>query len=413
MLPFEKALEITTSSVRQLGAERVDIVHAANRILAEDVKSDMDTPPFSKSAMDGFACHRADLANELTIVETISAGYVPEKTIGPNQCAKIMTGAMVPAGADCVVMKEYVERSTPLEISPAFLISLRPVKFLTGSTEKTVRFVGEQTVDNICRKGEDTKAGGTVLHKGAVLRPQHIAILASVGNTQPLVSKRPRVAVIATGDELVEPMSKPGPSQIRNSNSIQLVAQVENIGAIATDYGIAKDTTCDIDSLFERAVVENDVVILSGGVSVGDFDLVPQILEQHGVDLLFDRIAIKPGKPTVFGVSEQVYCFGLPGNPVATFVLFEILVKPFLYMLMGHRYRPCNIQMPMAECIKSKKTERRRWLPVAITEAGTVKPVEYHGSAHISSLCRADGLISMSVGVAEIEEGMTVQVRLI
>ncbi len=185
------------------------------------------------------------------------------------------------------------------------------------------------------------------------------------------------------------------------------------MGSIATNYGVAGDTTGHIDSMFKKAAEENDVVIFSGGVSVGDFDLVPEILKQNGVDLLFEKIAVKPGKPTVFGVSERVYCFGLPGNPVSTFVLFEILVKPFLYKLMGYNYRYPNVQMPLCETLRRKKTIRQRWLPVAITEKGTVKGVEYHGSAHINSLSGADGLVSMDVGVAEIEKGTIVPVRLI
>jgi molybdopterin molybdotransferase len=391
MLPFEKAFKTVLNSARPLGTECVDIAHAPNRILAEDVEADMDMPAFNKSAMDGFACQRTDLSNELTIVETIPAGYAPQKAVGTNQCAKIMTGGVVPVGADCVIMKEYVEIPT----------------------ENTVRFVGEKTADNICQKGEDIKAGDTVLFKGTLLKSQHIAVLASLGRVRPLVARRPRVAVIATGNELVEPASKPGLSQLRNSNSSQLTTQIESVGAVAANYGIARDTTDGIDSIFKKAVEENDVVIISGGVSVGDFDLVTETLKQNNVDLLFEEIAIKPGKPTVFGLLQQLYCFGLPGNPISAFVLFEVLVKPFLYKLMGHNYSPLNIQMPLSESLGRKKAKRQRWLPVAMTGIGTVKPVEYHGSAHISSLCGADGLVSMDVGVAEIEEGTIVPVRLI
>ncbi|MHC4104036.1 MAG: molybdopterin molybdotransferase MoeA, partial [Planctomycetota bacterium] len=353
--------------------------------------SDMDIPPFNKSAMDGYACRRADLGNELTVVETIPAGCVPQEAVERNKCSKIMTGGMVPKGADCVIMKEYVETLG----------------------ESAIRFVGEKTEDNICRHGEDIKTGDVVLRKGIILKPQHIAVLASVGNAQPLVSKKPNVAVIATGSELVEPPEKPGPSQIRNSNGFQLAVQIESMGAAATNYGVAGDTADEIDIVFKKAFRQNNVVIVSGGVSVGDFDFVPGILEQNDIDLLFEKIAIKPGKPTVFGVSEKKYCFGLPGNPVSTFVVFEILVKPFLYRLMGYDYTPLNIQIPLEEALVNKKAKRQRWLPVAITEKGTVRAVEYHGSAHINSLCDADGLVSMNVGVTEVEKGMFVAVRLI
>jgi len=413
MLSFEEALGIVLNSARGRPRERVDIGQAANRVLAEDVMSDMDIPPFNKSAMDGYACRRADLAHELTVVETIPAGYRPTKSVGPAQCAKIMTGGVVPDGADCVLMKEYVETTA----------------------ENTIRFTGQSgrdcRTDNICRKAEDVSAGQIVLPKGTVLKPHHIAVLASVGHTRPMVSRRPRVGIMATGSELVEPASRPELSQIRNSNSVQLAAQAKAMGVPATDYGIAEDTEAAIDAMFKEAAGANDVVIISGGVSVGDFDLVPAVLKRNNVRLLFESIAVKPGKPTVFGVMARaspaqgdgrkhsqdgratLYCFGLPGNPMSTFVQFEILIKPFLYKLMGHEYKYPNIQMPLAEPIERKNTDRQVWFPVAITDAGTVRLIEYHGSAHISSLCDADGLIRVDVGVARIEKGTVVQVRLI
>ena len=391
MLPFKKALELVISSAKQLDTERIEFEYALGRVLAEDVRSDMDIPPFNKSAMDGYACRRADLSNELTVIETIAAGAVPKKAIETNQCSKIMTGAMVPGGADCVIMKEYVETAS----------------------ENTIRFVGEKTADNICRKAEDIKAGDIVLSKGVIVEPQHIAVLASVGNTQPSVVKKPDVAVIATGSELVDPKSKLSLSQIRNTNSFQLVAQIEAMGAVAINYGIAGDTAEQIDSVFKEAFRQSDVVIVSGGVSMGDYDFVPGIFKQNKINMLFEKIAIKPGKPTIFGTSRGKYCFGLPGNPVSTFVLFEIMVKPFLYKLMGHDYEPLNIQMPLGVPLINKKAKRQRWLPVVITDKGTVKPVEYHGSAHINSLCGANGLVSMDIGVSKIEKGTDVAVRLI
>ena len=391
MLLFEKALETVLNSAHQLNPERVDFKSALNRILAEDIRSDMDIPPFNKSAMDGFACRRADLGTELTIIETIPAGYVPQKAVGPKQCSKIMTGGMVPEGADCVIMKEYAETFA----------------------ENAVRFIGDKTSDNICQKAEDISIGDVVLCEGTILKPQHIAVLASAGTTQPSVSTKPNVAIIATGSELVEPTQKPGPSQIRNSNSFQLAVQIESMGAVATNYGIAGDTAKEIDLMFKKAIAQSDVVIVSGGVSVGDFDFVPKVFKKNNVNLLFEKIAVKPGKPTVFGALGKKYCFGLPGNPVSTFVLFEILVKPFLYRLMGHDYKPLNIQMSLEEALINKKTKRQRWLPVVITEKGTVKPIEYHGSAHINSLCNADGLVSMDVGVAEVKKGTIVKARLI
>ena len=189
MLPFEEALRMVLNSAQRLPGELVDITQTSNRILAEDIEADMDMPSCDKAVVDGYACRREDLANELTIIETIQAGSLAKKAIGLKQCAKIMTGAPVPKGADCVIMVEFTE----------------------NPTGRTVRFVGEKTDDHIRQQGQDTKAGQVLLLKGVRIRPQHIAVLASVGHVQVLVAKRPKVAVIATGDELVEPQLKPSP----------------------------------------------------------------------------------------------------------------------------------------------------------------------------------------------------------
>ncbi len=389
MINFEQAKQKVLASARNLETEHVDLADSLGRVLADDVVSDMDMPPFNKSAMDGFACKRADLDNHLTVIETLPAGVIPQKTITPGQCAKIMTGAVVPDGADCVIMKEYVEQLD----------------------ENQIVFTGDSTKDNICLKGEDIKTGDVVLARSALIQPQHIAVLASVGCTQPLVSKKPTVGIIATGSELVEPGSKPEPSQIRNSNSYQLAAQIERSGAIPTNYGITEDTEEAIDSAIKKAISENDVVIISGGVSVGDFDLVRDILKKNNIDLLFEKVAVKPGRPTVFGITDNCYIFGLPGNPVPTYVIFDILVKPFLYKLMAHDLSLPMITATVEDTISRKKTDRDSWLPVCFTETGTVKNVEYHGSAHINSICGAQGLICMPKGTAKLQEGEVVAVR--
>jgi molybdopterin molybdotransferase len=389
MVPFEKALEIVLDSARMLGTERIDVADAAGRVLAEDVKSDIDMPPFNKSAMDGYACRREDLANELSIIETVAAGVPPERTIRPNECAKIMTGSMVPDGADCVIMVEFTE----------------------NIGENRIRFTGEETADNICPKAEYIKSGEAVLSKGTLIKPQHVATLAAIGCAEPCVAVRPRVGVIATGSELVEPSQKPSLSQIRDSNSFLLAAQVETIGAVTKNYGIARDTREAIDAAIKTAIAENDVVLISGGVSVGDFDFVPEVLKENGIELLFEKIAIKPGKPTVFGVSEDVFCFGLPGNPVSGFVMCELLVKPFLYKLMGHDFIVVDVRVPLGESVSRKKTARACWIPVVITDEGRAKPVEYHGSGHFSALCGADGLVCIPKGTSELKEGTTASVR--
>jgi len=389
VIPFEKAYEIVMAQARTLDSEEVSLHEALHRILASDVLSDIDMPPFDKSAMDGYACRRADLQYELAVIERIQAGTSPTKEIGERQCAKIMTGAMLPEGADCVIMVEFTEETR-------------------GGV---VRFTGPSTLDNICRKSEDIRVGELVLRKGTRIGPQHIAVLATVGCMRPRVYRKARVGIIATGDELVEPNERPGPSQIRTSNSYQLYAQVLTAGAAPTYYGIARDTEAEIGGALKRAIGENDVVLLSGGVSKGDYDFVPGVMQRNGIQILFDSIAMKPGKPTTFGVSPEIYCFGLPGNPVSTFVQFEILVKPFLYKLMGHDFRVPYSVLPLSSRVVPRRTERETWLPVKVTADGRAQPGEYHGSAHINALCQADGLIVIPIGSGALEEGTLVRVR--
>jgi len=389
MLKFNEAFQVVISAARRLGTERVVLGQALNRVLAEDIVCDTDMPPFNKSVMDGFACRRADLRNELTVVETIPAGAMPEKTIGRNQCAKIMTGAVVPEGADCVIMIEHTE----------------------AVAHNRIRFVGKESDSNIAARGEDVKKGDVILRAGVLLKAQHIAVLASCGCARPLVTIAPRVGIIATGDELVEPDQKPTPYQIRNSNSLQLAAQVAGASAIPTNYGIVADTKEKISAVLKKAMAENDVVIISAGVSVGDYDLVRDILKENGVKILFERVAVKPGRPTVFGVSDKAFCFGLPGNPVSGFVMFELLVKPFLYRMMGHDFKPTCSRGQLERTITRKDAERDFWLPVVLRENGKISALEYHGSAHINALCEADGFFCVPAGVTEIKEGTTVAVR--
>ncbi|MFW5707217.1 MAG: gephyrin-like molybdotransferase Glp [Bacteroidota bacterium] len=389
MISFETALDTILSSARYLGEERVEFMDSLNRVLAEDVISDVDMPPFDKAAMDGFACRAADLEQELLIIETIAAGQVPQKSILPGQCSRIMTGAMVPEGADTVIMVEQTEE-TP---------------------EGKIKFTASKTTPNIAYKAEDVKTGDVMWKKGQPISPAHIAIFSAVGCTHPLVARQPRVGILSTGDELVEPHQQPGPGQIRNSNAWQLIAQVRSSHCIPNYMGIVPDTEEDTDIAITKALKENDVVLLTGGVSMGDFDYVPQSMKKNKVDIRFQKVAVKPGRPTVFGVTENACIFGLPGNPVSSFINFEIFVKPLLYKLMGHDFVPKELLLPMGVNYKRKKADRMEWLPVKINPGGEVIPVGYHGSAHIHAMCLADAIMSIPVNVFEIAKGEQVHVR--
>lgn len=389
MIAFEEALNIVLLSAKPLETESVSLHQSLNRVLARDVFSDIDMPPFNKSAVDGFACRKADLDSSITVIELIKAGIVPVKSVEKGKCSKIMTGAMIPEGADTVIMVEETE-----EISA-----------------ETIRFTGSKTGVNICFRAEDIRKGDKVLEKGSLIHPGQIAVLASVGCVKPIVFKQPVVAVLSTGDELVEPDQVPEPSQIRNSNATQLTAQIEAMNVVPLYFGIVPDDEEKTRSAIEEAFAEADVVLLTGGVSMGDFDFIPGILQEQKVEILFNRIAVQPGKPTVFGHRDDKYVFGLPGNPVSSFVQFEMLVKPLLYALSGHTYRPVQFKLPLAVDYSRRNKERRAFVPVTFLQSGGVTPVEYHGSAHIHAYVGADGIMSVPPGVTQFKKGDLVDVR--
>ncbi len=389
MIAFEDAYKTVMDAVYyEMSTENVAMSNALFRILGKDITSDIDMPPFNKSAMDGYACRGEDLQNELEVIEVIAAGVAPQKIVGVNQCSKIMTGAMLPEGANCVIKFEDTEKV---------------------SNDK-IKFTAEKTKNNFVPQGEDVKVGDIVLEKGTFIRPQHIAVAAAVGYDNPRVFKKVRVGVISTGDELVEPHQDPGPSQIRNTNAYQLVAQLQKMNVTPLYYGIARDNEESTRKVITKALDDCDVVLLTGGVSMGDFDFIPKIFDQLEVDIKFKTIAIQPGKPTVFGVKKNKFIFGLPGNPVSSFNIFELLVKPLVFKMMGNNYNPPQIKLPLGTTYNRTKSARRSFLPVKI-EDGKVFPINYHGSAHIFALTEATGLISIPVGVSELKEGEVVDVR--
>jgi molybdopterin molybdotransferase len=391
MRESQDALKTVTdlASAHRVGTERVGLLEAFHRVLAEDIVSDIDLPPFRQSTRDGFACRRADLSNDLEVVEAITAGIPPQKLLGRNECAKVMTGAAIPQGADCVVMIEHAEHLSPARI----------------------RCDANGPEDNICPGGAYAAAGETILPAGEIIEAQHVALLASVGCSRPLVSRRPTVGVIATGSELVEVGRQPGPCQIRNSNSFQLAALVLGASAIPRNYGLVADDREAIETVLRKAMAENDVVVLSGGIAKGDHDFVRGILEENLVDLILDGTGANSGRPVLFGVSDGTFCFGLSGNPVSNFIMFALMVKPFLYALAGHRFRPALSRGELAETVRRRKANKDFWLPVTVAEDGQIHPVEHRGPMGIHAMCKADGVIHVPAGRAGLTKGATVVVR--
>ena len=391
MITCEEALKVVRSKLSEVKTEIVNLVDSLGRVLAENIVADMEMPPFDKSAMDGYACRYTDLHNDLTLIETIAAGNLPTQTVGPNQCSKIMTGAKVPAGADCVFMVEHSELKS----------------------DDIVIFTKDDTKSNICKQGEDIQEGDILINSGAYIKAAHIATMAAVGYAQVTVAVRPSVGVLVTGSELVGAGEKPVDAQIRDSNGPQLCAQVTEAGGLVTFYGIIPDERQATKDAIAQALAENDLLLVSGGSSMGDWDFVPELLVECGLENQFEKIAIKPGKPTVFATSDTAACFGMPGNPVSTFVVFENFVKAWITGSMGLVDSTLSLSLPLAKNIKCKDASRKSFIPVAIDEDGLVAPVKFHGSAHINALTHADALASFPDGVTNLKSGDLIDARFI
>lgn len=380
-----------TTEVPVLPIETVKLHDVHGRVLAQDVCSDMDMPPFNKAAVDGYACRRADMEKELKVVEVIGAGSVPQKKITAGCCAKIMTGGMVPDGADCIVMVEQTAQTD----------------------DQKVVVTNTKTKDNIALRGEDIAKAAQVIPAGTLIQPHHLAVLAAVGALQVEVYQRVKLTVFSTGDELVEPDENPRLAKIRNSNGIQLIHQALELGCQVTYGGIIPDNEAQSRKMISQAFDTSDVLVLSGGISMGDFDYIPQILQELNVELLFKSVAVQPGRPTVFGRSGNKFVFALPGNPVSSFNIFELLAKPFLYRMMGFAYQPLAIRLPLANDYQRKNTSRHAFVPATINMNGEIVPIDYHGSAHISALVNAKALFSVPIGTDKLLKGALVDVRLI
>lgn len=388
MITIEEAKKIINKIQCTPGTETVPLTESLGRVLGKDIISFIDMPPFNKSAMDGYALKSGDDSPRYEIVEVIAAGAVPVKTLHPGQCAKIMTGAMVPESADRVVKVEV--------------------------TTEQDGFMTLTDVDpniNICYRGEDVKSGSTILKRGHFIRAQEVGVIASMGFASVSVYKRPKVGIIATGSEIKEPGQRLEKGQIYNSNAYSIGAQARLAGADVTYAGVVSDNIGDIKSTIDDLLSKVQMVLVSGGVSMGDYDFVPAILRDLGVQLHFDEVAIQPGKPTVFGTHDRVLVFGMPGNPVSTFTIFEIFVKPVLYCMTGHSYSPPLVRGIMKKDFKRTRCVRTLYAPIRLDGEGFVEPVEYHGSAHLTALPYANGMLEIPVGVLEISKGSVVHVR--
>lgn len=369
----QKVIEIVEARRRQPQAKIIDLSTALGRVLAEDVIADRDYPPFHRSTRDGFALRAKDVVRvprSFRLIGESKAGTEFPGTVNVDECVQIMTGAPVPRGADAVVMLEH----TRLEQGEVVV-------------EKHVR-AGE----NIVAAGSEAKARQVVLTSGTRLGYAELAMAAQVGRANILIYAQPRVAILSTGDEVVDLPKRPGPFQIRNSNNVSLSAQTTLAGAEPVSLGNAPDRKGELRAQIECGLAE-DILVLSGGVSMGKYDLVEEVLRGLGAEFFFDAVAIRPGRPAVFGVCREKFVFGLPGNPVSTMVTFELLVVPAIDILSGMAPRPLPTFRAKLAAPVEQKAVLTHFLPARVTWPDgepTVQELPWQGSGDIVALGQAN-----------------------
>ena len=392
MLTVAEALAAVLDHARKLPPVALSLVEALDCVLAEDTVADLDSPPFDKALVDGYAVRSSDLAGQvrwLALGETIMAGQVPSRPLGRGEATVVMTGAPIPLECDAVVMHE---RTRPHQDGVLIL-------------EPEVR-AGQ----NLMNRGREMRAGDVVVPCGSILSPARLGVLASVGRVDVRVVPRPLVAIVPTGDELVEPGQVPGPGQIRNSNAVLLQALAMQEGARATVLPIAPDLPGPLTTILERGL-ESDVLVITGGVSAGQRDLVPAALDALGVTCIFHKVSLKPGKPLWFGIGPSrgdrpaALVFGLPGNPVSGLVSFLLFVKAALSVLAGkpepHKGWICG----RLTSEFSHRGDRTTFFPSRVVDPGdntaglpTIEPLPWHGSADLLATSGADGFAIFAAG---------------
>ena len=419
VLTFEDArrrVEDHARDLRKPDSERVDLLSAPGRILAESINADRDLPPFPRATRDGFAVRAEDVAQfpaTLKVIAEIAAGQdVGNVSISHGECVEIMTGAAVPTGADAVVMVEYSVWQTFLSADSAVSPnspSSSPDHNSTGHGGRTPSSGDSSTAEvqinrsvapgeNIVPRGTEARAGQVLLEPGARLSPAAIGVAASVGLSEVVVFTQPRIAILSTGDELVDVSTRPAPHQIRNSNTYSLAAQVIRTGAVSVPLPIAPDDEPILRHLIEEGL-DSDLLLLTGGVSMGKYDLVEKVLSELGAEFIFTGVHIQPGKPAVFGRVQwngaTKYFFGLPGNPVSTMVTFELFARPIIDALSGAAPQPLRYTQAKLKREIRTKTGLTRFLPAELTGEFAnleVELVRWQGSGDMVATARANCL---------------------
>lgn len=399
MLTVDDALQMIVEHVRSAPPSLISLRSALGSTLAEAVVSPEDSPPFAKSMMDGFAVRAADVSTEtvLDIIGEVTAGHVSSKSVTTGRAIRIMTGAPIPPGADCVVPIEWTIQPAPDKVA------VRSPRDVSPGC-------------NIIPQGESMRAGDRVLVAGRRIRAQELALLSELGHSVVSARKPPRVAVLATGDELVEPGRPLGAGQIRNSNGLMLAAQAMQWGSEVHTLGIARDERADLSEKID-AGLQFDFLILSGGVSAGKLDLVPSVLAAAGVRELFHKVAMKPGKPVWFGILDRdpspCYVFGLPGNPVSSMVCFELFVGPAYRKFLGIEPAIPQKMFAVLENDLWYSSDRLVYRPGFLRERQgklVIRPVEWKGSSDLRSTVDGNCSVVLPSGERTLSAGSLLEI---
>ncbi len=394
MISIEEALDHILDACPALGDEEVPVEDAVGRVLRQDVVAPTHYPPFDRVMMDGYAMRAADLQGNdvLPVRGEVAAGTQDRLQLEPGACAEVMTGAPLPRGADAVVMVEQTHRDGDR------VTFTEPVR----------------SGQHFAPAGEEARQGDTLLRPGDVLTAVGVATAASAGHARLKVSALPSLTAVSTGDELVDVDQQPGPGQIRDTNALTLAAQAHAHGLTRVRRLRARDTLESLDEVLDQALA-SDIVILSGGVSMGRYDLVPKALASHGVDQIFHRVLQKPGKPLWFGKRGDTLVFGAPGNPLSTLLTFQLYVKPAIARMSGRNPSPPRLRGALARDV-TYRSKRHLWAFVHARwegEGWIVTPLPGRGSADVFAPALANAVISMSAGSHEYSGGQEVSFHLL
>jgi molybdopterin molybdotransferase len=411
MISVEEALEHILKHFKPLEPEKVEILEALDRVLAEDIYSDVDIPPFANSAMDGYAVRAADMAGAnrenpvtLRVVADVAAGYTTEAKVEPGTTIRIMTGAPLPGGADTVIrVEDTSDWARP-----------RQERGREPSTEVEVYHAAEPG-EHVRPAGEDIRQGELVLPEGTIIRAQEIGVLASLGRSTVSVIRRPRVAVLATGDELLTIDEPVTPGKIRNSNEYSNAALVRHYGGIPVRLGIARDNAENLTAKINEGLAQTvDLFLTSAGVSVGDYDVVKDVLNTEG-EMRFWQVRMKPGKPLAFGLIRGVPLVGVPGNPVSSMVSFEQFVRPAMLVMEGKtRLAKPTVEAILEEDVTS--SGRRHFVRAMVEKRDGryyARTTGEQGSGVLTSMVKANGLVIVPEGIELIKAGERVTVQML